>query len=38
MGPLISRAHRDKVLSYYRLARTEHGEILCGGGRAALRR
>src|SRR5215469_8350317 len=32
MGPLISRGHRDKVLSYYRLARTEHGEILCGGG------
>jgi len=32
MGPLISRAHRDKVLSYYRLARTEHGEIVCGGG------
>jgi aminomuconate-semialdehyde/2-hydroxymuconate-6-semialdehyde dehydrogenase len=32
MGPLISRGHRDKVLSYYALARTEHGEILCGGG------
>jgi aminomuconate-semialdehyde/2-hydroxymuconate-6-semialdehyde dehydrogenase len=32
MGPLISRAHRDKVLSYYRLARAEGGEILCGGG------
>jgi aminomuconate-semialdehyde/2-hydroxymuconate-6-semialdehyde dehydrogenase len=32
MGPLISRAHRDKVLSYYRLARSEHGEIVCGGG------
>ena len=32
MGPLISRSHRDKVLSYYRLARTEHGEIVCGGG------
>jgi aminomuconate-semialdehyde/2-hydroxymuconate-6-semialdehyde dehydrogenase len=32
MGPLISRSHRDKVLSYYRLARAEHGEILCGGG------
>jgi aminomuconate-semialdehyde/2-hydroxymuconate-6-semialdehyde dehydrogenase len=32
IGPLISRAHRDKVLSYYRLAREEHGEIVCGGG------
>jgi aminomuconate-semialdehyde/2-hydroxymuconate-6-semialdehyde dehydrogenase len=32
LGPLISRAHRDKVLSYYRLARAEEGEILCGGG------
>jgi aminomuconate-semialdehyde/2-hydroxymuconate-6-semialdehyde dehydrogenase len=32
LGPLISRAHREKVLGYYRLAREEHGEILCGGG------
>ncbi len=32
MGPLISRAHRDKVLSYYRLAREEGGEIVTGGG------
>jgi aminomuconate-semialdehyde/2-hydroxymuconate-6-semialdehyde dehydrogenase len=32
MGPLISRAHREKVLAYYRLAREEHGEIVCGGG------
>jgi aminomuconate-semialdehyde/2-hydroxymuconate-6-semialdehyde dehydrogenase len=32
MGPLISRQHRDKVLSYYSLARAEHGEIVCGGG------
>ena len=32
MGPLISRAHREKVLSYYRLARAERGEIVCGGG------
>jgi aminomuconate-semialdehyde/2-hydroxymuconate-6-semialdehyde dehydrogenase len=32
LGPLISRAHRDKVLSYYRLARAEHGDIVCGGG------
>jgi len=32
LGPLISRAHRDKVLSYYRLAREEGGEMLAGGG------
>jgi aminomuconate-semialdehyde/2-hydroxymuconate-6-semialdehyde dehydrogenase len=32
LGPLISRAHRDKVLSYYKLAREERGETLCGGG------
>jgi aminomuconate-semialdehyde/2-hydroxymuconate-6-semialdehyde dehydrogenase len=32
MGPLISHAHRDKVLGYYRLAREEGGEILTGGG------
>jgi len=32
MGPLISRSHRDKVLAYYALARSEHGEIVCGGG------
>jgi aminomuconate-semialdehyde/2-hydroxymuconate-6-semialdehyde dehydrogenase len=32
LGPLISRAHRDKVLAYYRLAREEGGEVVCGGG------
>jgi aminomuconate-semialdehyde/2-hydroxymuconate-6-semialdehyde dehydrogenase len=32
MGPLISRQHRDKVLSYYELARREGGEMVCGGG------
>jgi len=32
LGPLISRSHREKVLGYYRLARSEHGEIVCGGG------
>jgi len=32
MGPLISRTHREKVLGYYRLAREEGGEIVCGGG------
>jgi aminomuconate-semialdehyde/2-hydroxymuconate-6-semialdehyde dehydrogenase len=36
IGPLISRAHRDKVLSYYRLAREEGGEIVCGGGAPQL--
>lgn len=32
MGPLISHAHRDKVLSYYDLAREEGGTIVTGGG------
>jgi aminomuconate-semialdehyde/2-hydroxymuconate-6-semialdehyde dehydrogenase len=32
MGPLISRGHRDKVLSYYRLAREEGAAVVCGGG------
>jgi aminomuconate-semialdehyde/2-hydroxymuconate-6-semialdehyde dehydrogenase len=31
MGPLISRSHRDKVLSYFELARSEGAEIVCGG-------
>jgi aminomuconate-semialdehyde/2-hydroxymuconate-6-semialdehyde dehydrogenase len=32
MGPLISAAHRDKVLSYFALAREEGARILIGGG------
>ncbi|MCW5235285.1 2-hydroxymuconic semialdehyde dehydrogenase [Verminephrobacter eiseniae] len=32
MGPLISRAHRDKVLSYYRLAEQEGATVVTGGG------
>jgi aminomuconate-semialdehyde/2-hydroxymuconate-6-semialdehyde dehydrogenase len=31
MGPLISAAHRDKVLSYFALAREEGAEFLTGG-------
>ncbi|TCC46668.1 2-hydroxymuconic semialdehyde dehydrogenase [Kribbella capetownensis] len=30
--PLISKQHRDKVLSYYDLARSEGAEVLTGGG------
>ena len=30
--PLISKQHRDKVLSYYDLARAEGAEVLTGGG------
>jgi aminomuconate-semialdehyde/2-hydroxymuconate-6-semialdehyde dehydrogenase len=30
--PLISKQHRDKVLSYYDLARAEGGQVLAGGG------
>ncbi|MTD37223.1 aldehyde dehydrogenase family protein [Erwinia sp. CPCC 100877] len=31
IGPLISPQHREKVMSYVRLAREEGGEVLCGG-------
>jgi len=31
MGPLTSPAHRDRVLSYCKVAREEGGEILLGG-------
>ena len=32
LGPLISAQHRDKVLSYYRLAREEGATLITGGG------
>lgn len=32
MGPLISRGHREKVLSYYELARQEGATVVTGGG------
>ena len=32
LGPLISAQHREKVLSYYRLAREEGAAIVTGGG------
>lgn len=32
MGPLISRAHREKVLGYYELARRNGATVICGGG------
>lgn len=31
IGALISKAHRDKVMSYIALAKEEGGQILCGG-------
>ena len=31
-GPMISAAHRDKVLSYYQLAREEGATVVAGGG------
>jgi aldehyde dehydrogenase (NAD+)/betaine-aldehyde dehydrogenase len=31
MGPLTSREHRERVLSYVEIARSEGGEILTGG-------
>ncbi|WP_287864986.1 2-hydroxymuconic semialdehyde dehydrogenase [Achromobacter sp.] len=32
MGPLVSREHRDKVLSYFALAREEGATVVTGGG------
>lgn len=32
LGPLISKEHQDKVLSYYKLAKDEGAVTLCGGG------
>ncbi len=32
LGPLISSAHREKVLSYYKLAREEGSTLIAGGG------
>lgn len=32
MGPLISAEHRDKVLSYYELAKQEGATVVTGGG------
>ncbi|SNS57789.1 2-hydroxymuconic semialdehyde dehydrogenase [Actinomadura mexicana] len=31
-GPMISAGHRDKVLSYFRLARQEGATVVAGGG------
>lgn len=31
-GPVVSAEHRDKVVSYYRLAEEEGAKVLCGGG------
>lgn len=32
IGPLISKLHREKVLSYYKLSREEGAEVVTGGG------
>ncbi|MEZ4458299.1 MAG: 2-hydroxymuconic semialdehyde dehydrogenase [bacterium] len=32
IGPLISAQHREKVLSYYELAKSEGAEVVTGGG------
>ncbi|MBA2661708.1 MAG: 2-hydroxymuconic semialdehyde dehydrogenase [Bradymonadaceae bacterium] len=36
MGPLISAAHRDKVLGYFALAEAEGARVVCGGRAATL--
>lgn len=32
MGPLVSAAHRDKVLEYYNIAKKEGANVILGGG------
>ncbi len=32
IGPLVSEGHREKVLSYYELAREEGADVVTGGG------
>ncbi|MBH5386642.1 2-hydroxymuconic semialdehyde dehydrogenase [Bradyrhizobium diversitatis] len=32
MGPLISKSHREKVLSYYQRAKAEGASVILGGG------
>lgn len=32
IGPLISKSHRDKVLSFYEQAVADGAEVVCGGG------
>ncbi len=36
LGPLISQEHREKVLSYYRLAKEEGATVVTGGGVPAM--
>lgn len=36
IGPLISKTHREKVLSYYELAKKEGADVLAGGSAAHL--
>ncbi len=36
LGPLVSSAHRDKVLACIAIARDEGGQVLCGGEALAL--
>jgi aminomuconate-semialdehyde/2-hydroxymuconate-6-semialdehyde dehydrogenase len=36
MGAIVSKAHKEKVLSYIKLAETEGGKILCGGDELKL--
>ncbi len=36
LGPVVSKVHRDKIIAYIELAKTEGGKILCGGGKQWL--
>ncbi|MCA1763700.1 MAG: aldehyde dehydrogenase [Cryomorphaceae bacterium] len=36
MGAVVSKPHMEKILSYIEIAKSEGGEVLCGGRRAVL--
>ncbi len=36
IGAMVSEAHMNKVLSYIELAKTEGGEIICGGNQVSV--
>ncbi|TXE09356.1 aldehyde dehydrogenase [Gelidibacter salicanalis] len=37
IGALVSKAHLEKVLNYIEIAKSEHGNILCGGNKLIIK-